>query len=205
MKYITLIALWTVFCFLHSAMITTAFTGFLKTKTGRYFRFYRLFYNIFSGLLLLPAVLYSYSIMERPFFIWKGYLLPVKYLLLSGGFWLFYTGSRHYSMKTFLGFSQLNEGVNHGLINSSGTIEKEGIMGVIRHPFYSGSLLVIWTGNLDTTRLIINAILSLYLVVGTLLEEQKLLSEFGNAYSNYQKEVSMLFPWKWLVRKITSR
>lgn len=204
MKYITLIALWTVFCFLHSAMITQAFTGFLKTKIGPYYRFYRIFYNIFSGLLLVPAVLYSYSIMEQPFFVWQGYLLPVKYLLLIGGFWIFYAGSRHYSMKTFLGISQLNEGVNHGLINSSGIIEKDGIMGVVRHPFYSGSLLVIWTGNLDTTRLIINTILSLYLVLGTILEEQKLLSEFGDVYRDYQKEVSMLFPWKWFKNKIAS-
>ena len=77
-------------------------------------------------------------------------------------------------------------------------------MGVVRHPFYSGSFLLIWAGHLDTTRLIINSILSIYLVVGTLLEEQKLLSEFGDVYRDYQKEVSMLFPWKWIKRIVKS-
>ncbi len=203
-KYVILVFLWTIFCFLHSAMITPAFTGFLKTKIGPYYKFYRLFYNIFSALLLIPALLYSYSIMEPPFFTWQGYLLPLRYLMLIAGFWLFYEGSRHYSMRTFLGISQINEGVNHGLINNSGTIEKGGILGVVRHPFYTGSFLVIWAGNLDSTRLIINGILSLYLVVGTMLEEKKLIAEFGDVYRNYQKDVSMLFPWKYIRRKIKS-
>ena len=124
--------------------------------------------------------------------------------MLLGGLWIFYAGSRHYNMRTFVGINQIHEGVNHGLINTSGKIEKGGIMAVVRHPFYSGSFLLIWAGNLDTTRLIINIILSLYLVVGAVLEEQKLLAEFGDVYRNYQKEVSMLFPWKYLKSQIKS-
>lgn len=204
MKFLLLIALWTAFCFLHSFMITPAFTDFLKKKTGSYYRYYRLFYNLFSIIILAPVVIYSYSIQEKPFFTWHGYLLPLRYLLLLGSLWIFYAGSMHYNMRTFLGINQIHLGVNHGLINTSGTIEKGGIMGVVRHPFYSGSFLLIWAGNLDTTRLIINSILCIYLVVGTILEEQKLLIEFGNVYRNYQKEVSMLFPWKYIQSKIKS-
>ena len=204
MKFLILIALWTAFCFLHSAMITPGFTDSVKKNTGTSYRYYRLFYNIFSLLFLVPVVIYSYSIMEKPFFTWHGYLLAIRYFMLTAGLWIFYAGSRHYNMSTFLGINQIHEGVNHGLINTSGKIEKGGIMGVVRHPFYSGSFLLIWAGNLDNSRLIINIILSLYLVVGTMLEEQKLLSEFGDVYRNYQKEVSMHFPWK-LIRKKISR
>jgi methanethiol S-methyltransferase len=185
-------------------MITPVFTNFLKKKAGTYYRYYRLFYNIFSILILAPVLIYSYSIRENPFFTWHGYLLPIRYLLLLSGLWIFYAGSRHYDMRTFLGIAQIHEELNHGLINNSGLIEKDGIMGIVRHPFYSGSFLVIWAGNLDTTRLIINSILSIYLVIGTILEEKKLLAEFGETYKNYQNEVSMLFPWKYLMRKIKS-
>jgi len=185
-------------------MITPAVTDFLKEKAGKYYRYYRLFYNLFSILILAPIVVYSYSIMEKPFYSWQGYLLPVRYLLFIGGLYLFYAGSQHYSMRTFLGLTQIRVGFSHGLINSTGLIDRKGIMGVVRHPFYSGSFLIIWAGNLDMTRLIINIILSIYLVIGTLLEEKKLLVEFGNAYSNYQQEVSMLFPWKWITRMINS-
>ena len=185
-------------------MITPVFTDFVKKNTGTSYGYYRLFYNIFSTLFLVPVLIYSYSIIEKPFFSWHGYFLSIRYLMLLGGLWIFYAGSRHYNMRTFVGINQIHEGVNHGLINTSGKIEKGGIMGVVRHPFYSGSFLLIWAGNLDTTRLIINIILSLYLVVGTVLEEQKLLAEFGDVYRNYQKEVSMLFPWKYLKSQIKS-
>ena len=204
MRYLLLIFLWSAFFFLHSFMITPVFTDFLKKRTGTFYRYYRLFYNLFSILILAPVLIYSYSIQEKPFFTWHGYLLPLRYLLFLGGLWIFYAGSRHYSMRTFLGINQINEGVNHGLINTSGMIGKGGIMGIVRHPFYSGSFLLIWAGNLDTTRLIINSILSIYLVVGTLLEEQKLLAEFGDVYRDYQNEVSMLFPWKWIRKKISN-
>ncbi|MCX6281463.1 MAG: NnrU family protein [Bacteroidetes bacterium] len=204
MRFLILIALWTAYCFIHSFLITPVFTDFVKKNTGTTYRFYRLFYNLFSILILLPVVIYSYSIREMPFFTWQGYLLAVRYLLLIGGLWIFFAGSRHYSMRTFLGINQIKAGVNHGLINDTGKIEKGGIMGIVRHPFYSGSFLLIWAGNLDSTRLIINIILSLYLVIGTMLEEKKLLSEFGNVYRDYQEEVSMLFPWKYIKRKIKS-
>ena len=204
MRFLVLIALWTAFCFLHSFMITPVFTDFVKKNTGTSYGYYRLFYNIFSTLFLVPVLIYSYSIIEKPFFSWHGYFLSIRYLMLLGGLWIFYAGSRHYNMRTFVGINQIHEGVKHGLINTSGKIEKGGIMGVVRHPFYSGSFLLIWAGNLDTTRLIINIILSLYLVVGTVLEEQKLLAEFGDVYRNYQKEVSMLFPWKYLKSQIKS-
>lgn len=205
MKFAVLLFLWTAFCFLHSFMITPAVTEFLKKKLGQYYRFYRLFYNTFSILVLIPVLLYSAAISEPPFFSWQGYLLPLRYLLWLGGLWLFYAGSRHYNMRTFLGITQAGQGVNHGLINSSGTIDKGGILGIIRHPFYTGSFLLIWAGNLDKTRLAINLILSVYLVVGTMLEEKKLLAEFGDVYRQYREEVSMLFPWKYLKRSIRSR
>jgi len=204
MRFLILIALWSAFCFLHSFMITPFFIDFVKKNTGTSYRYYRLFYNIFSTLILVPVVIYSYSVMQKPFFTWHGYLLAVKYFMLMAGLGILYAGSRHYNMRTFLGINQIHAGVNHGLINTSGTIEKRGIMGVVRHPFYSGSFLLIWAGNLDTTRLIINIILSLYLVVGTMLEERKLLSELGDVYRDYQKEVSMLFPWKYIKRQLKS-
>jgi methanethiol S-methyltransferase len=198
MKITFLVLSWIFFCFTHSLLITPGVTALVKSKAGRYYRFYRLFYNAFSFLILVPVVIYSWSIMETPFFTWHGYLLPFKYLLIVTGLLFYYSGARHYSMKTFLGLSQVREEVNHGLINSSGKLDSSGILGIVRHPFYAGSFPLIWSGNLDKTRLIINIILSVYLVAGTLLEEQKLLSEFGDEYRAYSKRVSMLFPWKWI-------
>jgi protein-S-isoprenylcysteine O-methyltransferase Ste14 len=45
-------------------------------------------------------------------------------------------------------------------------------------------------------------VLSLYLVIGAFLEERKLLKEFGDDYRLYKNRVSMLFPWKWIKKKL---
>jgi len=47
-----------------------------------------------------------------------------------------------------------------------------------------------------------NGVLTVYIVVGTLLEEQKLVHEFGDAYRSYQRRVSMFVPLHWIGRRL---
>ncbi len=202
MKYIILAILWISYCTLHSALITPKFTNFLKKKLCDSFKYYRLFYNLVALVLLIPVVFYTYSIRETPFFMWEGYLIPVRFMLLAVGLLLFYTGARQYDMSIFLGLKQIKESVNHNLINATGKLNSNGILGVVRHPFYAAIFPLIWATNLDVTFLIVNIILSIYVIIGTLLEEQKLVQEFGDEYRVYQRRVSMLFPMKWILGKM---
>jgi protein-S-isoprenylcysteine O-methyltransferase Ste14 len=55
---------------------------------------------------------------------------------------------------------------------------------------------------MDMAALAGNCVLTVYIVVGTLLEERKLVHEFGDAYRNYQRRVSMFVPLKWIRRRI---
>jgi methanethiol S-methyltransferase len=201
MKYWILGLLWITYCSLHSGLLTHSVTLFLRQKSGDNYKYFRLFFNLFAVISLIPVIYYTYSIRQAPFFIWEGYLLPVRYFLLAIGLLILYNGSRHYDMLTFLGLRQIRGNVTHNLINTSGRIDSTGILGVIRHPFYSASILLLWTNNLDITILIVNLILSLYLIIGTFLEERKLVREFGYEYKEYQKKVSMLFPIKWMIKR----
>lgn len=184
-------------------MITLTFTGFLKKQLGDYFRYYRIFYNVISIVILIPIVIYSYSIKEEPFFIWEGYLYPVKWLLIGVGLLLFILGSKHYSISSFLGIAQIREKSSNKLMNVTGKLDTSGILGVIRHPYYAGVLPLLWSSDLDNTVLVINVILTIYIIVGTLLEEHKLMHEFGNEYIDYQRRVSMLIPFKWIKNKLS--
>ena len=38
---------------------------------------------------------------------------------------------------------------------------------------------------------------TIYLILGSRLEEEKLVAQFGKAYQKYQREVPMLVPLKW--------
>jgi methanethiol S-methyltransferase len=202
MEYLILALLWIIFCFLHSALISVSVSDYFQRKLKETYRFYRLFYNIFSIVTLIPVVIYSRSIRQEPFFVWNGYLLSVKYLLILTGILCFVLGAQRYSASRFFGFAQIKEGKSPNLINKSGKLSSRGILGVVRHPFYAGIFPLIWANDLDVTALIINVILSIYVVIGTLLEERKLIAEFGDAYLNYQQRVSMLFPLQWIKNKI---
>ena len=67
-----------------------------------------------------------------------------------------------------------------------------------RHPWYLAGLFVLWAGDIDSVSLVVNVIFSAYLVLGAMLEEKKLVREFGQDYADYQSRVSMLFPFKWI-------
>ena len=65
----------------------------------------------------------------------------------------------------------------------------------VRHPIYFFSLLVIWAyPTLTADRLLFNTLWTLWIVVGTILEERDLTAEFGEQYTAYQQRVPMLLP-----------
>ena len=66
-----------------------------------------------------------------------------------------------------------------------------------RHPWYLAVFILLWARDFTLARLMINVVLSAYLLVGTLLEERKLIIEFGEKYKAYQRQVSMFIPLKW--------
>jgi len=84
-------------------------------------------------------------------------------------------------------------------MTESGVFDSSGVLGVVRHPWYVAVfILLLWAKDLNLTGITINLVLSAYLVIGTLLEERKLVLEFGDKYRRYQQQVSMFFPLKWL-------
>lgn len=203
MRYFVLALAWTVYCTLHSAMISETATGFLKRRLGDSFRFYRLFFNCIAMLTLIPVLWYSHSLRQEVIFRWEGVWLVPRYLLLACGILLVVAGGRHYSFGQFFGISQLR-GASTGGMAIEGGIDSSGVLGLVRHPWYTAVVLLLWAGDLDMAALVGNGVLTVYIVVGTFLEERKLVHEFGDAYRSYQTRVSMFVPLKWIRSRIAS-
>ena len=123
-------------------------------------------------------------------------------LILGLAVWFFSLGGRHYDIRQFLGIKQIREGTTDTAITDTGELETSGVLGMTRHPWYLATLLLIWGRQMDVAAMMVNVILTAYLIVGTYLEEQKLVREFGEKYRNYQKKVSMLLPYQWLKERI---
>jgi len=202
-KHAFIVLLWILWCTLHSTLIATPVKDYLKEKLGNWFRFYRLFFNAASLATLIPVLYYSLSSIQRtPIFRWEGHLMIVKYLLLATSISLFVAGGRHYSLSQFLGIRQIKTGRANHTLSEYDTFDNSGILSAIRHPWYTASLMVIWARDISLSTLLINIVVSAYFVIGTILEERKLLLEFGENYREYQKSVSMFIPYKWLKAKI---
>jgi protein-S-isoprenylcysteine O-methyltransferase Ste14 len=65
-------------------------------------------------------------------------------------------------------------------------------------------MIIVWGRDLDVSAIITNLIITGYFIIGTFLEERKLSTQFGEAYKEYQKRVSMFFPYKWLKSRISA-
>lgn len=66
-----------------------------------------------------------------------------------------------------------------------------------RHPMMVGFLLVLWSAPaMSVGQLLLVLLLTLYIGVGTRLEERDLLRLFGTAYARYRERVPALLPWR---------
>jgi protein-S-isoprenylcysteine O-methyltransferase Ste14 len=139
---------------------------------------------------------------NEPLFRWEGFLRIFQIFLLVSAALLFFAGARHYNLLQTLGIHQITKGSTHSVLTESGEVDTTGILGLIRHPWYAGAIGLLWARELDISAIIMNLILTAYLIIGTILEERKLLLEFGDKYRIYQKNASMLIPVKWLMSNI---
>lgn len=202
MEYVMLAILWTSWCVVHSALVSITVTDHLKSRLGDHFRFYRLFYNIFAIVTLIPVAIYSYAVQSESIFVWDGYFRIFQVFLFLIAICLFFAGMRHYDVFQFLGIRQAKQrSISEGMTRT-GELNATGILGMIRHPWYVGAIAFIWARQLDVSAIIVNVILTAHLIIGTYLEERKLVADFGDEYRAYQKEVPMFIPYKWLKSKI---
>ncbi len=201
MNYVYAVLGWVLWCSLHSALISITVTEYLKRKLGDGFRYYRLFFNIFSLGTVVPLFYYSASIRGETIFSWEGPLAVVPYLLKAAGISLFIAGGRNYSLSQLLGIHPILARKENP--SDSDTFVVSGIHKMTRHPWYLGGILLVWAEDLSLSTILVNLVITFYFVIGTLLEERKLAREFGEPYREYQKNVSMLFPGKWLKTQMT--
>ena len=177
---------------LHSWLASLGFKALVQRWLGDWGgRAYRLVYNLFAivsllPVLALPALLPDHLLYAIPF-PWLLVSLALQSLavvalllgLLQTGLW------------SFLGLSQLS-GAGQA---SPSQLVIHGLYHRVRHPLYSAGLLFIWLAPRMTTNLLaFNLGATVYLIVGAMFEERKLLREFGQDYARYRAHTPMLVP-----------
>ncbi len=185
-------AIWIGWCVIHSLLNSEGpirATGLLDSKIGRYFR---LLYSITAVFTLLLA---NYITPNSPEFeVWRfqGLAFIIKVLIWAIAIIMFYLTFKFFNLWHFLGLSAI--GLSRRNRDSQKKLITWGIYGVVRHPQFCAGLVILWVRNLTDTDLIINIVLSIYLIIGGRIEEKRLLRIYGNAYSDYMKMVPGFIP-----------
>jgi len=155
-------------------------------------KYYRLFFNFVALVTLLPIIFIFIKTENRVLFDFSFLkILGIGFSL--AGLFFGVKALRSYDLGEFSGTAQLQTGSDKIIEN----LNTSGMNSYVRHPLYFATLLLIWGMFLifpKDTVLVLVVITNLYLIVGTKLEENKLVNDFGEVYLDYQKRVPMLLP-----------
>jgi protein-S-isoprenylcysteine O-methyltransferase Ste14 len=66
----------------------------------------------------------------------------------------------------------------------------------VRHPWYFLTLILIWSHTMTETWLVTALCITLYLIVGSRIEEKRILRYHPESYAHYCRIVPGLIPWK---------
>jgi protein-S-isoprenylcysteine O-methyltransferase Ste14 len=178
--------LWGAYFAVHSVLASNRAKSWVTLRWPRKSSGYRLIFNGVSLLLLVPPV-WLYSSLSGPW-IWRW---TGAFAWLANGMALLSIAGavatlRYYDMDEFLGFHPPT--TRGGLIISP-------FHRFVRHPWYFFVLVLLWTRDMHAPLLVTAVVVTLYLVVGSRLEERKLLVEYGDLYRRYMDSVPGLLPW----------
>ena len=161
---------------------------------------YRLAFNTFSMILLLPILWLSFSWSSEPLWHWSPAIFWLLQFISVLTVVAFYFSLKYYDMAEFMGTKQWSER------NTAVEDQEQFVIGefhrFVRHPWYTMGIIIIWCRELDPVMLTSAVMITLYFIVGSRLEERKLLLYHGDIYRQYSKRVPALLPrpWRYLSR-----
>lgn len=177
---------------LHSWLAAFSTKRLARTIFGKGIdRYYRLIFVAMAVLTLIPILGLVALLPSTLFWVipppWLYLTLAVQFLALIGILATLYQTD----LMAFAGVKQLNDPE----VERKNDLVTGGVYRIIRHPMYFFSLVIFWLMPY-VTDLIFAFFLasSLYFLIGTIPEEQKLLEIYGEAYERYQQKVPRIIP-----------
>ncbi len=181
------IVLWGLF---HSLLASTGIKDLFRRVFGSGFmKSYRLFYNIFAVISIVPIL---YLMVTLPDGNLYQASFPYDYLMRIGqgvSVLLLLVAVFQTDLLSFAGLRQLFKEEKKGPLITG------GLYHFVRHPLYTFSLLILWLSpTMSLNSFIVYTALTIYVLVGIVFEERKLVREFGQEYAQYRSTTPMLIP-----------
>lgn len=149
--------------------------------------YYRLLYNI-TSIVMFGWVMSAYHHSAILYFVPGVWSLIMYFFQFVTGCIVFYC-VKQTGITDFFGLRQLRKEPSQDHLNT-----KE-FYSVVRHPMYLFSLFfLILNPVMSTQWLLLILFSSIYFIIGAIVEEKRLLKQFGEEYRQYQHTVPFMFP-----------
>jgi methanethiol S-methyltransferase len=184
--------IWAGWCVIHSLLNSEGLIGKALPPGNSIRPYYRIVYSLFAAITLMLVYWIAPRENDMPLWEWHGPLAVVQGAIWVVALVMAYLSFRLISIWDFLGFTALGTARNRR--ESPGQLMTSGIYGETRNPQFLAGLLLLWARDLTPTGLVINIILSFYLLIGARIEEKRLVRKFGGDYRKYMSRVPRFIP-----------
>lgn len=187
--------LWVLFGLQHSGMASRGFKSWWTVRLGAHASWERLIFNLVSLFAALAVMAHGHwALPAMPVFQPRGGVAVALWGLQGVGMVVTGWAMASYDLSRFAGLRQIRA-ARRGETLAEESLVLSWLHQWVRHPIYTGLLLVIWCRPLGVQTLATNLFATLYLLVGVVLEERKLVAIYGESYRQLQRRVPCLMPW----------
>ena len=190
---------WLLFAALHSLLARPVIQKKAEVYLGRS---YRLAYNLFALLTIVLVLLAGkHWLNGTRFSVFDNKIVFMSALCIQMlGYIVLLAALLKYDVGRFAGITQMFTGERVSA-SISEPLQRQGLNRWVRHPLYTGAFLILWGGVVSLFDLWTAIWGTVYLLIGTMFEERKLLRIYGDEYQQYQKEVPRYFPVRFVLLK----
>lgn len=179
---------------IHSILASLGFKARARQWLGeKGMRYYRLGFNGFAGLSLLVVLYLVARLPDAPL-----YTIPLPWVVVTGAIQgvcgvCFLLALSHTGARDFLGLDVL---LHPERPAQPPRLATAGFYRWVRHPLYFFGLVILWLTPVMTWNILAFSLgATAYIIIGALVEERKLLVEFGAGYAEYQRRTPFLIPF----------
>jgi protein-S-isoprenylcysteine O-methyltransferase Ste14 len=196
-EHLLIIAVFVAYFVLHSLLASLWMKRRVASCCPSLVPYYRLTFNALAIVLALPLIYLAWHYPGETLWQWQGTALYVVNGIAMLAFIALLYSMRLYDMGEFMGLRQARSEVRE--IKDMEHFQISTFHRYVRHPWYFLILVILWTRDLTTSQLLIYSLVTLYLYIGSRLEERKLIAYHGEVYEAYRERVAGLIPLPWKI------
>lgn len=190
MHYLELALGWTLYFAVHSLLAANRVKEKCRLRFPAVYPCYRIIYNVVAmgGLVLMAA----WSFRDNTFlFKQTNGLIAAGIAFIVLGMLMLGVAFASFNVKEFLGLKA-------EVMDPGAKLVTTGVYKYVRHPLYTGVLLLLpglFLYRPTLSILVFVLITIIYIEIGSRLEEKKLIGIFGEDYVQYRQSVKRYFPF----------